>query len=73
MTSVKLKYVITIVNFNNFQNSSYQENLLLRSNDITLSNIDCLYQIVDGKRRVIGPQSKISSKLEGIQIVCKVC
>lgn len=55
------------------QNTTYQENLLLRSNDITLSNIDCLYQIVDGKKRAIGPQSKISSKLEGIQIVCKVC
>lgn len=55
-----------------FQNITYQENLFLQRNDVTLQNIDSVYQIVDRKKRLMNSNSKISSKLEGLQIVCKV-
>lgn len=55
------------------QNISYQENILLGKNDVTLSNIDRLYQILDKKKRSpIGTHTKISSKIEGIHVICKV-
>lgn len=54
------------------QNITYQENLFLQRNDVTLQNIDRIYQIADRKKRLISPFSKINSKLDGLQIVCKV-
>lgn len=56
-----------------YQSILYQENLLLGKNDVTLSNIDRIYQILDKKKRsAIGMNTKISSKIEGIHVVCKV-
>lgn len=54
------------------QNVLYQENLYLQRNDVTLQNIDQIYQIIDRKKRLVNPYSKINPKLEGLQIVCKV-
>lgn len=57
-----------------FQNESsvHQENSYLGKNDIALSNIECIYQITERKRRLIGQSKKISSKIEALHIVCKV-
>lgn len=49
-----------------------QENAFLGSDDVTLSNIDSIYQITDRKRRLIVPNTKINPKLQGIHVVCKV-
>lgn len=49
----------------------YQENEFLQRNDVTLQNIDQIYQI-DRKRRLLNPHSKINPNLEGLYIVCKV-
>lgn len=54
------------------QNITYQENFFLQRNDVTLQNIDCIYQIVDRKKRLVGPCSKVHPKLDGLLIVCKV-
>lgn len=67
------QFLTRLVICNRFQqNITYQGNLFLNCNDVTLQNIDCIYQIVDRKKRLINPYSKISSKLEGLQVVCKV-
>lgn len=55
-----------------FQNITYQENFFLQCNDVTLQNIDRIYQIVDRKKRAVNPYSKINPKLDGLHIVCKV-
>lgn len=55
------------------QNITYQENFFLQRNDVTLLNIDRIYEIVDRKKnRLVSPYSKINPKLDGLQIVCKV-
>lgn len=54
------------------QNSIYQDNVFLQKYDITLSNIDRVYQIVDRKKRLIDAHSKISSRIEELHIICKV-
>lgn len=69
---VVTNFKLTFVSYENHQNITYQENFFLRQNDITLQNIDRIYQIVDRKKRLIDPYSKISSKVEGLHIVCKV-
>lgn len=51
--------------------SNYQQNLLLGENEICLSAIDAVYQIVDRKRR-LNPGQSVSSKVKGLQVVCKV-
>lgn len=40
-------------------------------NDVTLSNIDIIYQITDKKKKLVGPHLKTSSRVEAIKIVCK--
>lgn len=54
------------------QDNMYQENVFLQRNDVTLQNIDQIYQIVNRKKRLVSPYSKIDPKLEGLHIVCKV-
>ncbi|XP_053675597.1 myotubularin-related protein 10 [Anopheles nili] len=49
----------------------FQSNRFLGSSDVSLSNIDRIYQIIDKKKRVISPQLKNSSKIDKIRIVCK--
>lgn len=70
-------YSTRLNTFNRFsivlQNMLCQENFFLQRNDVTLQNIDQIYQIVDRKKRLVDPYSKISQKLEGLHIVCKVC
>lgn len=50
---------------------SFQSNRFLGSSDVSLSNIDKIYQIVEKKKRVINPQIKNSSKIDKIRIICK--
>lgn len=54
------------------QNTTYQENLLLQKYEVTMSNIDRIYQIVDSKKRLMDPYSKISSRIEELHLICKV-
>lgn len=51
--------------------SAYQKNTFLGKYDVSLLNIDKIYQVTDKKKRVVNPQSKNSTKIEIIQIVCK--
>ncbi|EAT38271.1 AAEL009815-PA [Aedes aegypti] len=51
--------------------SAYQKNTFLAKYDVSLLNIDKIYQVTDKKKRVVNPQSKNSSKIEIIKIVCK--
>ncbi|XP_031617006.1 myotubularin-related protein 10-B [Contarinia nasturtii] len=67
VTNFKLSFLTS----DNEQNITYQENFFLQRNDVTLQNIDRIYQIVDRKKRLVNPYSKINPKLEGLQIVCK--
>lgn len=53
-------------------NVSYQENAFLGKYDISLSNIDKIYQITDRKKKLVGPQYKNSQRIESIKILCKV-
>lgn len=53
------------------QHGPYQENVFLGKTDVTLNNIDIVYQIVDKKRKRIVPQQKISSKIEALHVICK--
>ncbi|XP_052867794.1 myotubularin-related protein 10-B isoform X1 [Anopheles cruzii] len=50
---------------------SFQSNRFLGSSDVSLSNIDRIYHIVDKKKRLITPQLKNSNKIFKIRIVCK--
>ena len=52
--------------------TTYQENAFLGQYDITLSNIDKIYQITDKKSKPIHPNVKNSSRIEAIRIICKV-
>lgn len=55
------------------QNSNliYQENVFLGKDDVTLSNIDHIYQIVENKKKLLVPGSKVSSRIDFLVIVCK--
>uniref|UniRef100_A0A336MA07 CSON014244 protein n=1 Tax=Culicoides sonorensis TaxID=179676 RepID=A0A336MA07_CULSO len=50
---------------------AYQENNFLGKYDISLSNIDKIYQITDKKKRPVGPDYRNSSKVDAIRIICK--
>lgn len=53
---------------------AYQENNFLGKYDVSLLNIDKIYQITDdknNKKRPVGPDYKNSAKVDAIQIVCK--
>lgn len=56
-----------------FQNANfiYQENIFLGRNDVTLSNIDHIYQVVDKKKKLLTNEYKISSRIDFLVIVCK--
>uniref|UniRef100_A0A2M4AEY2 Myotubularin phosphatase domain-containing protein n=1 Tax=Anopheles triannulatus TaxID=58253 RepID=A0A2M4AEY2_9DIPT len=49
----------------------FQSNRFLGSSDVSLSNIDRIYQVVDKKKRLICPQVKNSNKIDKIRIICK--
>lgn len=51
----------------------FQSNRFLGSSDVSLSNIDRIYQVVDKKKKLICPQVKNSNKIDKIRIICKVC
>ncbi|XP_055919388.1 myotubularin-related protein 10-B [Eupeodes corollae] len=54
------------------QQGAYQENLFLGKNDVTLNNIDYIYQVVDKKKRLLlVPEQKISSRIDALHIICK--
>ncbi|XP_055537349.1 myotubularin-related protein 10-B [Wyeomyia smithii] len=55
----------------NEQFSAYQKNTFLGKYDVSLLNIDKIYQVTDKKKRMVNPQVKNSSKIEIITIVCK--
>lgn len=50
---------------------SYQENNFLGKYDISLSNIDKIYQITDKKRTSVTPNCKSNSRVDAIRIICK--
>lgn len=50
---------------------SYQENYFLGKYDVTLSNIDEIYQITDKKKKLVAPQYKNAAKIEALRIICK--
>ncbi|XP_035777792.1 myotubularin-related protein 10-B-like isoform X2 [Anopheles albimanus] len=49
----------------------FQSNRFLGSSDVSLSNIDRIYQVVDKKKKLICPQVKNSNKIDKIRIICK--
>uniref|UniRef100_A0A6B2ECL4 Putative phosphatidylinositol 3-phosphate 3-phosphatase myotubularin mtm1 n=1 Tax=Phlebotomus kandelakii TaxID=1109342 RepID=A0A6B2ECL4_9DIPT len=52
-------------------NFVYQENIFLGKNDVTLSNIDLIYQVVDKKKKIVSPETKISSRIDYLIVICK--
>lgn len=56
-----------------FQNPNFicQENMFLGRNDVTLSNIDHIYQIVDKKKKLLTTGYKISARIDYLVVVCK--
>lgn len=72
ITFVGLPFYLSVFCIPKDSASVHQENQFLGKHDIALSNIECMYQITDRKRRLISPSQKISSKLEALHIVCKV-
>ncbi|XP_058833258.1 myotubularin-related protein 10-B isoform X2 [Topomyia yanbarensis] len=55
----------------NEQLVAYQKNMFLGKYDISLSNIDRIYQVTEKKWRLVSPQMKNSSKIEVLKVVCK--
>lgn len=54
------------------QQGAYQENLFLGKNDVTLNNIDVIFQVVDKKKKLLlMPEQKISSRVDALHIICK--
>ncbi|XP_058462507.1 myotubularin-related protein 12 isoform X3 [Malaya genurostris] len=49
-----------------------QKNAFLGKYDISLSNIDRIYQVTEKKWRMVGPDIKNSSKIEILKVICKV-
>lgn len=45
--------------------------MLLGPNDVSLSNVDVLYQI-SSKKRKLTPGSSVSDQVKGIFVLCKV-
>lgn len=65
-------FKLSFLSFDDSDASSvYQDNVFLGKNDVTLSNIDIIYQINDRKKRLVAPNVKILSKLDVLHIICK--
>lgn len=45
--------------------------MLLGKNDVTLSNIDHIYQVVDKKKKLLSNEYKISARIDYLVVVCK--
>ncbi|XP_059614071.1 myotubularin-related protein 10-B isoform X2 [Phlebotomus argentipes] len=69
VTNFKLSFIS--VEDSQSANFVYQENIFLGKNDVTLSNIDLIYQVVDKKKKIVSPQVKISSKIDYLLVICK--
>lgn len=69
ITNFRLSFLC--IESENEEVSAYQKNTFLGKYDVSLSNIDKIYQVTDRKQRVVNPQIKNSSKIEIIKIVCK--
>lgn len=55
------------------EDNRYQQNILLGENEVCLSAIDTVYQIVDrGSKRKLHPGQNLSGRVKGLQIICKV-
>lgn len=50
---------------------TYQENNFLGKYDVSLSNVDKIYQITDKKRTSITPNCKSNSRVDAIRVICK--
>ncbi|XP_055628584.1 myotubularin-related protein 10 isoform X2 [Toxorhynchites rutilus septentrionalis] len=69
ITNFRLSFLCDTTDNEEF--SAYQKNTFLGKYDVSLSNIDKIYQITEKKKRVVNPQVKNSNKIETIKIVCK--
>ncbi|XP_055600129.1 myotubularin-related protein 10 [Uranotaenia lowii] len=69
ITNFRLSFLS--VENDNDELSTYQKNTFLGKYDVSLSNIDKIYQVTDRKKRVVSPPVKNSRKIEIIRIVCK--
>nr|XP_018912403.1 PREDICTED: myotubularin-related protein 10-B [Bemisia tabaci] len=69
VTNFKLSF-ITAEEEQNTYYISYQRNMLLGPNDVSLSNVDVLYQI-SSKKRKLTPGSSVSDQVKGIFVLCK--
>lgn len=55
-----------------FQETSYQENLLLGHYDVCLSNIDIIYLLTGDKKKRLMTGHRFNDKVKGLHIICKV-
>lgn len=55
-----------------FQETSYQENLLLGQYDVCLSNIDIIYLLTGDKKKRLMIGHRFNDKVKGLHIICKV-
>ncbi|XP_046400707.1 myotubularin-related protein 10-B [Ischnura elegans] len=71
ITNFKLSFITTDVSSK--YECGYQQNLLLGEHEISLSNVDIVYQIIGigGKKRRLSPRINLSGKVKGLQVVCK--
>ncbi|XP_071447286.1 myotubularin-related protein 10-B [Hetaerina americana] len=69
ITNFKLSFITTDVS--NKYECGYQQNLLLGEHEVSLSNVDIVYQIIGGKKRRLLPRINLNGKVKGLQIVCK--
>ncbi|GAB0098510.1 myotubularin-related protein 10-B [Sergentomyia squamirostris] len=69
VTNFKLSFIT--VEDSQSANFVYQENIYLGKNDVTLSNIDLIYQVADKKKKIVSPQGKTSSRIDYLLIICK--
>lgn len=66
-------FCLSLLTLDCFQNPNVicQENLFLGRNDVTLSNIDHIYQVADKKKKLLTNEYKISSRIDFLVVVCK--
>ncbi|KAG8224111.1 hypothetical protein J437_LFUL001805 [Ladona fulva] len=69
VTNFKLSFITTDVNKK--YDYGYQQNILLGEHEVSLSNIDVVYQILRAKKRRLSPGIQLSGKVKGLQIICK--
>lgn len=63
---------LLLFNSKHFQETSYQENLLLGQYDVCLSNIDIIYLLTGDKKKRLMIGHRFNDKVKGLHIICKV-